>query len=74
MERLPEDVAKRLRDFLQRLEGLGSRAIVNYIAYEFEVGGPSIEILEEAERLATREIEELKSVMELIKELKALMA
>ena len=74
MDRLPEDVAKRLRDFLQRLEGLGSRAIVNYIAYEFEVGGPSIEILEEAEKLAMQEIEELKSVIGLIRELKALLA
>ncbi|MFN7105291.1 MAG: hypothetical protein ACK4M3_01695 [Pyrobaculum sp.] len=70
MERLPEDVVKKLKDFATGLESLGARSIVNYIIYEFEVGGPSLEVLTEAEHLANREIEELKEVVKLVKELK----
>lgn len=29
MERLPEDTARRLREFVQGLEGLGARSIMN---------------------------------------------
>jgi gamma-glutamylcysteine synthetase len=73
MERLPEDVVKRLRELVQEMEGLGARSIMNYVLYEFEVGGPSIETLEEAEQMAKREMEELKEVLKILSELKSLM-
>lgn len=74
MERLPEDVVKRLREFVQEIEGLGARSIMNYVLYEFEVGGPSLETLEEAEQMAKREMEELKRVLAILSELKSLVA
>ncbi|MCI4447024.1 MAG: hypothetical protein JHC20_03800 [Pyrobaculum sp.] len=73
MERLPEDVVKRLRELIQEMEGLGARSIMNYVLYEFEVGGPSIETLEEAEQMAKREMEELKEVLKILSELRSLM-
>jgi gamma-glutamylcysteine synthetase len=72
MERLPEDVVKRLKEFVQEIEGLGARSIMNYVLYEFEVGGPSLETLEEAEQMAKREMEELKKVMAILSDLKSL--
>jgi gamma-glutamylcysteine synthetase len=72
MERLPEDVVKRLRELVQEMEGLGARSIMNYVLYEFEVGGPSLETLEEAEQIAKREMEELKEVLKILGELKSL--
>jgi len=72
MERLPEDIARKLREFTQELEGLGARSIVNYVIYEFDVGGPSLEVLEEAEEMARREIEELREVLKILSELKSL--
>ena len=72
MERLPEDVVKRLKEFVQEIEGLGARSIMNYVLYEFEVGGPSLETLEEAEQMAKREMEELKRVLATLSELKSL--
>ncbi len=72
MERLPEDVVKRLKEFVQEIEGLGARSIMNYVLYEFEVGGPSLETLEEAEQMAKREMEELKRVLAILSELKSL--
>ncbi|MCC6031834.1 MAG: hypothetical protein LM566_02825 [Pyrobaculum sp.] len=72
MERLPEDVVKRLRELVQEMEGLGARSIMNYVLYEFEVGGPSLETLEEAEQMAKREMEELKEVLKILGELKSL--
>ncbi len=74
MERLPEDVVKRLRELVQEMEGLGARSIMNYVLYEFEVGGPSLETLEEAEHMAKREMEELKEVLKILGELKSLVA
>jgi gamma-glutamylcysteine synthetase len=74
MERLPEDVVKRLRQLVQEMEGLGARSIMNYVLYEFEVGGPSLETLEEAEQMAKREMEELKEVLKILGELKSLVA
>ncbi len=74
MERLPEDVVKRLRELVQEMEGLGARSIMNYVLYEFEVGGPSLETLEEAEQMAKREMEELKRGFEILSELKSLVA
>ncbi len=74
MERLPEDVVKRLRELVQEMEGLGARSIMNYVLYEFEVGGPSLETLEEAEQMAKREMEELKRVLKILGELKSLVA
>jgi gamma-glutamylcysteine synthetase len=74
MERLPEDVVKRLRELVQEMEGLGARSIMNYVLYEFEVGGPSLETLEEAEQMAKREMEELKEVLKILGELKSLVA
>jgi hypothetical protein len=74
MERLPEDVVKRLKEFVQEIEGLGARSIMNYVLYEFEVGGPSLETLEEAEQMAKREIEELKRLLAVLSELKSLVA
>jgi len=74
VERLPEDVVKRLKEFVQEIEGLGARSIMNYVLYEFEVGGPSLETLEEAEQMAKREIEELKRVLAILSELKSLVA
>jgi len=72
MERLPEDIARKLREFTQELEGLGARYIMNYVIYEFDVGGPSLEVLEEAEEMARREIEELREVLKILSELKSL--
>jgi gamma-glutamylcysteine synthetase len=72
MERLPEDVVKRLRELVQEMEGLGARSIMNYVLYEFEVGGPSLETLEEAEQMAKREMEELKEVLKILGELRSL--
>jgi len=72
MERLPEDTARRLRELVQELEGLGARSIMNYVIYEFDVGGPSLEVLEEAEEMAKREIEELRQVLKILGELKTL--
>ncbi len=72
MERLPEDVVRELRDFTTKLESLGARSIANYVMYEFEVGGPSLEVLQEAERLAEREIEELRELLKFVRELKKL--
>jgi gamma-glutamylcysteine synthetase len=74
VERLPEDVVKRLKEFVQEIEGLGARSIMNYVLYEFEVGGPSLETLEEAEQMAKREMEELKRVLAILSELKSLVA
>jgi hypothetical protein len=74
MERLPEDVVKRLKEFAQEIEGLGARSIINYVLYEFEVGGPSLETLEEAEQMAKREIEELKKVLAILSDLKGLVS
>ncbi len=72
MERLPEDIARKLREFTQELEGLGARSIMNYVIYEFDVGGPSLEVLEEAEEMTRREIEELREVLKILSELKSL--
>ena len=74
MERLPEDVVKRLKDMANRIEGVGARAIINYINYEFEVGGPAKEVLQEAEEMARREMEELKALIEVVNELRNLIA
>ncbi|ABP51479.1 MULTISPECIES: hypothetical protein [Pyrobaculum] len=74
MEKLPEDVLRKIREFSKTLEGAGARAIVNYVLYELEVGGPSREVLAEAEQMARQEVEELKKVLELVEELKSLMA
>jgi small-conductance mechanosensitive channel len=65
-------VVKRLRELVQEMEGLGARSIMNYVLYEFEVGGPSLETLEEAEQMAKREMEELKEVLKILGELKSL--
>jgi hypothetical protein len=72
MERLPEDTARKLREFVQELEGLGARSIMNYVIYEFDVGGPSLEVLEEAEEMAKREIEELRQALKILAELKTI--
>jgi hypothetical protein len=72
MERLPEDTARQLRQFVQELEGLGARSIMNYVIHEFDVGGPSLEVLEEAEEMAKREIEELRQVLKILGKLKTL--
>ncbi|MEZ0319065.1 MAG: hypothetical protein ABWK05_03600 [Pyrobaculum sp.] len=74
MERLPADVVYKIREFSKQLETLGARSLVNYILYEFEIGGPSLEVLDEAERLAIKGIEELKQVVDLVNELKRLVA
>lgn len=74
MERLPEDVVYRLRDLRERTESIGVRAILNYVLYEFEVGGPSPEVVAEAEQMAKREIEELKVLLETLEELKKLVS
>lgn len=72
MERLPEDAVRKLMDLSHRLESLGARSIVNYVIYEFEVGGPSIDVLREAEEMVRRELEELQIVRNVIEELKSL--
>ncbi|MGC9130538.1 MAG: hypothetical protein ACP5H5_03010 [Pyrobaculum sp.] len=74
MEHLPEDVVKRLREVANRLEGAGARAIVNYVIYELEVGGPSKEVIHGAEQMARQEIEELKELLRILDELKNLVA
>ncbi|MEM0369510.1 MAG: hypothetical protein QXT46_00125 [Pyrobaculum sp.] len=72
MERLPEDVVNRLRELRERAESIGARAILNYVIYEFEVGGPSPDVITEAEELARREIDELKILLSTLEELKKL--
>ncbi|MEM1518605.1 MAG: hypothetical protein QXF78_00035 [Pyrobaculum sp.] len=72
MERLPEDVVNRLRELRERTESIGARAILNYVIYEFEVGGPSPDVITEAEELARREIDELKMLLSTLEELKKL--
>ncbi|MEM0479118.1 MAG: hypothetical protein QXK71_00620 [Pyrobaculum sp.] len=72
MERLPEDVVNRLRELRERTESIGARAILNYVIYEFEVGGPSPDVITEAEELARREIDELKILLSTLEELKKL--
>lgn len=72
MERLPEEVVKRLREVANRLEGAGARAIVNYVIYELEVGEPSKEVIHEAEQMAQQEINELKELLRILDELKSL--
>ncbi|MCC6021238.1 MAG: hypothetical protein LM577_07735 [Thermoproteaceae archaeon] len=74
MEQAAESPLQRLRELRQRLEGAGARSILNYVLYEFEVGGPSIEILEEAERMARQEMEELREVLRALEELRGLIA
>jgi hypothetical protein len=74
MEHLPEDMVKRLREVASKLEGAGARAIVNYVIYELEVGGPSKEVIYEAEQMARQEIEELKELLKILDELKNLVA
>lgn len=74
MERLPEDVVDRLKNLKEMTESLGVRAILNYILYEFEVGGPSPEVVTEAEQMTRREIEELKMLLEMLEELKRLVS
>jgi hypothetical protein len=72
VERLPEDVVNRLRELRERTESIGARAILNYVIYEFEVGGPSPDVITEAEELARREIDELKILLSTLEELKKL--
>jgi hypothetical protein len=55
---------------LKEVEGLGARAILNYVLYEFEVGGPAREVVEEALRIAQRELDELQKVVKILQELK----
>lgn len=74
MERLPDEVVKKLKELANRIEGVGARAIINYIIYEFEVGGPAKEVLQEAEEMAIREIEELKTILEVVNQLRSLIA
>jgi hypothetical protein len=45
---------------------------MNYVIHEFDVGGPSLEVLEEAEEMAKREIEELRQVLKILGKLKTL--
>ncbi|MGC8582718.1 MAG: hypothetical protein ACP5I3_00120 [Thermoproteus sp.] len=55
---------------MKEVEGLGARAILNYVLYEFEVGGPTREVVEEALRIAQRELNELQKVVKILQELK----
>lgn len=64
------DPAEVLRKSLKEVEGLGARAILNYVLYEFEVGGPAREVVEEALRIAQRELDELQKVVKILQELK----
>lgn len=61
------DVEQKLREALSRAEGLAARAVLNYVIYEFEVGGPTREVLEEALKIAEREAAELARVIALLK-------
>ncbi|MGC9169133.1 MAG: hypothetical protein ACP5HD_00120 [Thermoproteus sp.] len=54
---------------MKEVEGLGARAILNYVLYEFEVGGPTREVVEEALRIAQRELNELQKVVKILQEL-----
>ncbi|MGC8972595.1 MAG: hypothetical protein ACP5KY_00140 [Thermoproteus sp.] len=63
------DPAEVLRKSLKEVEGLGARAILNYVLYEFEVGGPTREVVEEALRIAQRELNELQKVVKILQEL-----
>lgn len=58
-----------LRKGLREVEGLSARAVLNYVLYEFELGGPSREVLEEAAEIAQREIAELQRALEILKKL-----
>lgn len=58
-----------LKGGLREVEGLSARAVLNYVLYEFELGGPSREVLEEAIKIAQREIDELRKALEILKKL-----
>ena len=49
---------------------MGARAVLNYVAYELNVGGPSRDVVEEALRIAQKEIEELQKVIKILQGLK----
>lgn len=58
-----------IKEGLKQVEGLGARAVLNYVLYEFELGGPSREVVEEAVRIAQKEIAELQKTLEILKRL-----
>ncbi|KUO84383.1 MAG: hypothetical protein AT711_00500 [Thermoproteus sp. CIS_19] len=64
------DPAEIVRNSLKDVEGLGARAVLNYVAYEFNVGGPSRDVVEEALKIAQKEIEELQKVIKILQVLK----
>ncbi len=58
-----------IKEGLKQVEGLSARAVLNYVLYEFELGGPSREVVEEAVRIAQKEIAELQKTLEILKRL-----
>lgn len=58
-----------IKEGLKQVEGLSARAVLNYVLYEFELGGPSREVVEEAVRIAQKEIAELQKTLEILKKL-----
>lgn len=67
------DLLGRLRELGKELEGVGARAILNYVIFEFSVGGPSQDVLNEAVSMALKEVEELRRVIEALEQIKALL-
>lgn len=67
------DVVGRLRDLGRGLEGVGARAILNYVIFEFTMGGPSQEVLNEAISMAYRELDELRRVIEILEQVRAML-
>ncbi|MEZ0247730.1 MAG: hypothetical protein ABWJ97_00520 [Thermoproteus sp.] len=63
------DPVEAIRKSLKEVEGLGARAVLNYVLYEFEANGPSREVVDEAVKIAEREIRELQKVLQILKEL-----
>lgn len=58
-----------IKEGLKQVEGLSARAVLNYVLYEFELGGPSREVVEEAVKIAQKEIAELQKTLEILKKL-----
>lgn len=66
------EVLQRLKEEVGRVEGLAARAILNYVIYEVEVGGPSAEVIDEAIKIAERELKELEKTIGTLREIRRL--
>ncbi|MFB6490525.1 MAG: hypothetical protein TU35_004635 [Thermoproteus sp. AZ2] len=68
------EALERLKEEVGRTEGLAARAILNYVIYELEVGGPSADVVDEAIKIAERELRELEKAINALKEIRRLIS